>query len=1427
MLLSVSLIFGFMVFMPQKASAAEKDRSIDTESNIKVLGEKDGVLRYAGIEVKAINGNTITLGLSKWSRPNEGSWQTDKNNPLAGKFVLEFVNPELYSHIKSISANRVKFEKYQDAPSGSMWTVPIKDTMGSGAPGIVTNHDITITLDTDMSNIIKTDGSRDDRFAFRSGWVRKDGYLDRNGTSFGFIQPSNDRLQKDPDKISHSNLMSGKMVNRVYFNSATREIFSVHNFKSDLPFIEVGTNYRDKYAKTIYGNINWVPYIVEMIPPELVPLIDSENVILQRTDDLGRKDIGKQYLKTTISTDGRMSTANNEALNLGNGGIEELRSIRKAFDDSIFRVTTGQYTEFTVKYRLKDNISVSDLTELANKFNKSNTSLTFESWIETDLMNSAKAPTPFDNGDAPRQLLGSYTAAGLDLVDSDGDNLPDQIKIEIGTDPWNPDTDADGIPDGIEVKEGTNPLDVNSFQIKEGPTAKNLGQDKVIDPSAYVKVLGNVGKREYKNPLNPDEILGIGDGMSGIIVSVMKYEDGYHVDEKTKTIVDGQGNPVAPETYVSTNLDFQKWYDQEDFDLEILAKRLPSVIGDETKKVMLVGYSPDGQNPHIGDIITLKTLPKLVKDKPENGAYVKVTAEAGEGTFAQDNKTIDSLSFYVLQGYSPSSKEITTFIKDELGYDVKPLKNKELDQWIVTENLVDKDHYLPKEFKDDEVLKPIYKYSGDVISGKTEPNNPDPKKYFKLTLDPQEGTLNGAPYVWVKNGVKVNQQTLENNGVENPTPPEGKQFYKWEKLPITVTSDGIVKARYIDNVISTEKFGELDKDDSGRIIIPDGYVKIGFSIDKSEGKFKGEAGKDFLEVGSQYEKGYLVLKGTQSNAIKLPKASDIQLNIGYEFADKLYKALPDTITDAINRDIQMNKLPDIIKGGDRPSGYVAVKFVVPEDKAEIAGESTGSKTEVTYFVKPGVDITNNPAFDYGNLKVKIKSQDYVVNPADPWKTVPTGSFKEGDKDVTVNLNLMDSMAKKLTPEAVAMNIAKGEMPVAREGVNVSKLTISGTDEKGNTINVPAVARVTWKDEAQVKKLSQSVGDNKKATAVVTYTDGSSEDVEITINVKNRKSDSPQVSMSNSRGDKDKNGKTSITISSRNSSKNLKNGDKLLISYTLDGQKVEKEIALDSENQKDGVFSNGIFVWDAGDKIPNGTSVSVQLVRKDSDGTFLDPSDVDKYTVNVNKAYPEEVLLTVPTNLKEDGTAKKYSDAIKNAEKALRDELNKSPFTASQKIIDELARKLDKAIDDYNKADFTPPAEALIIPKHNGDIAVRVPGDEDLAQIEIKYTPAGSNEEKTIVVSKKDIDSNTLPDPFAKNDFGNLLIDKSKIKEGSSVKAVSSDNNGNKAPESVGTMAPLLVLPEKVKVEKLEALSDAEKQEVKDKIREANKDVKRK
>lgn len=79
-----------------------------------------------------------------------------------------------------------------------------------------------------------------------------------------------------------------------------------------------------------------------------------------------------------------------------------------------------------------------------------------------------EAGAPVESGAEEEELAAALEAAGLTEaeiaigLDSDNDELPDEVEVDIGTDPSDPDTDNDGFYDGDEVELGYDPLDDSS-----------------------------------------------------------------------------------------------------------------------------------------------------------------------------------------------------------------------------------------------------------------------------------------------------------------------------------------------------------------------------------------------------------------------------------------------------------------------------------------------------------------------------------------------------------------------------------------------------------------------------------------------------------------------------------------------------------------------------------------------------------------------------------------------------------------------------------------------------------------------------------------------------------------------------------------------------------------------------------------------------
>jgi hypothetical protein len=83
-------------------------------------------------------------------------------------------------------------------------------------------------------------------------------------------------------------------------------------------------------------------------------------------------------------------------------------------------------------------------------------------WVATGLQDLRAIYSGIDLPAPQPDLLPGLVASNLTIspiLDSDGDGLPDDEEIILGTDPNNPDSDGDGLADGDEVIVGTDPLD--------------------------------------------------------------------------------------------------------------------------------------------------------------------------------------------------------------------------------------------------------------------------------------------------------------------------------------------------------------------------------------------------------------------------------------------------------------------------------------------------------------------------------------------------------------------------------------------------------------------------------------------------------------------------------------------------------------------------------------------------------------------------------------------------------------------------------------------------------------------------------------------------------------------------------------------------------------------------------------------------------
>ncbi|WP_159162160.1 Rib/alpha-like domain-containing protein [Enterococcus faecalis] len=161
-------------------------------------------------------------------------------------------------------------------------------------------------------------------------------------------------------------------------------------------------------------------------------------------------------------------------------------------------------------------------------------------------------------------------------------------------------------------------------------------------------------------------------------------------------------------------------------------------------------------------------------------------------------------------------------------------------------------------------------------------------------------------------------------------------------------------------------------------------------------------------------------------------------------------------------------------GENIPAGYHKVTFT--------AGEGTSIESGTTVFaVKDGVSLPED------KLPV-LKAKDGYTDAK--WPEEATQPIKADDTEFVSSATKLDdkSDADKYTPEGQKVTTELNKEPDASEGIKNKK-------------DLPKDAKYTWKEKVDI-----STAGNKKGTVVVTYSDGSSDEVEVDVTITDNRSD---------------------------------------------------------------------------------------------------------------------------------------------------------------------------------------------------------------------------------------------------------------------------------------------------------------------------------
>ena len=195
--------------------------------------------------------------------------------------------------------------------------------------------------------------------------------------------------------------------------------------------------------------------------------------------------------------------------------------------------------------------------------------------------------------------------------------------------------------------------------------------------------------------------------------------------------------------------------------------------------------------------------------------------------------------------------------------------------------------------------------------------------------------------------------------------------------------------------------------------------------------------------------------------------------------------------------------PDVTTAGDKPATVVVSYPDGSKDEVPVTIHVTNPATDADKYTPEGQDVNTktgvvpNPAEGIKNksdlpdgTKYTWKDTPDVTTAGDKPATVVV-SYPDGSKDevpVTIHVTNPATDADKYTPEGQDVNTKTGVVPNPAEGIK-------------NKSDLPDGTKYTWKDTPDVTKPGESTG-----VIVVTYPDGSKDEVPVTINVTNPATD---------------------------------------------------------------------------------------------------------------------------------------------------------------------------------------------------------------------------------------------------------------------------------------------------------------------------------
>ena len=1134
-----SVLLGVMLMVPSLGTVyAQENRGLDTTTHYTATGiDNNANLRYSStVFNKVEDDDSLSMTFTYWFSGSAG-WGTDPANKYAGKYLLSFTNNTFYKQIDKVILADISLEKHND---GAMWSLPVTKLPNYALIGLSRNQPVKITLKNGQT--LESLNLQDTPIGFNSVLTTNKGAIASNSISNGYILLNNKKNENEKE----SGFTKGKANQRIKFNIDDMTIRSIHTFKPDENFLQ--TDY------------SWVVYVKEQIAPELLPYIDTDNIKIYCSDLDGVK-INKNHEEFTvpINDQGLVDTSQVPELSIiGNDTKAQLDAARKNID-RIFFGTLGQSRSYTISYKLKDSVTLSDFARAANEYIKKNQqSFLFDSWMEADYLNTKQGVSTNDNGDAPKQLNNSYANAYLDANDTDKDGLFDFVEWKIGTDTTKVDTDGDGVPDGQEFMiDLTEPNNAADYLVSKPTTTTTT-----FDSTKKTTIEGTVPKTLIADPADPARLIQITNENAGnVIVKLQGY------DKNTKTYTtDEYGTVKIPyKDLVAGN-----------FSLDVNA----NVVPDGTE-VVLVAYSPNADNPIMGDPFTF-TTPDADKYNVKGGTLNQDYGKKAEEAAILDKVTVTETKDGQ-EAPTPAEKVKSKVIKGEIptptadGADqtvtveVTYADGTKEDATVTIAYGEAKDAYVPEGQKvdvnkgEDPSAEAGIKNKDDLPEGTTYD--------WKTPVDTDTpGETTGTIVVTYPDGSKEEVEVTVN--VVDPATDADKYNAKGgtlnqdygkkaeeaailDKVTVTETKDGQeapapaekVKSKAIKGEIPTPTADGADQTVTVEVTYADGtkedatvtiaygeakdaYVPEGQKVDVNKGEDpSAEAGiknKDDLPEGTMYDWKTPVDTDTPGETIgtivvTYPDGSKEEVEVTVNVVDTTPQATDTELYTAqggvVNKPYGQTATNDEVIGvvtTDAPAEKI--QSIVAVDAIPTTGQNQPVNVKVTYAdgSNDTVIVTVNyglatDAYDPAGQAITVdkgsqpNAADGIANKADlPANTTygwaaPVDTSTPGTTSGTIVVTYPDGSTDQVTVDVIVNeNATNTELYTAQGGV-VNK-------PYGQTATNDEVIGVVTTD-APAEKIQSIVavdaipttGQNQPVNVKVTYADGSNDTVIVTVN----------------------------------------------------------------------------------------------------------------------------------------------------------------------------------------------------------------------------------------------------------------------------------------------------------------------------------------